>query len=135
MSLLVDTGVIYALADRSDEWHLRVRTYLEETRELMTAPVTILPEVAYLLHTRLGPAAERKFTHSLAMGEVMVEAVTTEDLVRCEELLGKYPAIGLVDASVVAVAERLGLVTLATTDRRDFTLVRPKHVEQFRLVP
>ena len=39
------------------------------------------------------------------------------------------------DASVVAVAERLVLVELATMNTRDFTVVRPIHAEAFQLVP
>ena len=40
-----------------------------------------------------------------------------------------------VDASVVAAAERLGLTEIATTDRRDFSLVSPAHAESFELLP
>jgi predicted nucleic acid-binding protein len=49
--------------------------------------------------------------------------------------MATYDALGLVDASVVAVAERLKLHAIATTDRRDFSVVRPAHVERFTLVP
>jgi predicted nucleic acid-binding protein len=44
-------------------------------------------------------------------------------------------ALGLVDASIVAIAERLKVRVLATTDRRHFGAVRPRHVERFTLVP
>jgi predicted nucleic acid-binding protein len=43
--------------------------------------------------------------------------------------------LGGVDASVVAVAERLGIRTVATLDRRHFTVVRPRHVDTFELQP
>jgi hypothetical protein len=43
--------------------------------------------------------------------------------------------LGVVDASIVAVAERLGLVELATLDRRHFSTVRPNHSEGFTLLP
>lgn len=43
--------------------------------------------------------------------------------------------LGFVDASVVAVAERLGERQVATLDRRHFSVVRPRHVKAFRLVP
>lgn len=33
------------------------------------------------------------------------------------------------------MAERLGVKTLATTDRRHFAQVRPKHADRFTLVP
>ena len=53
------------------------------------------------------------------------------------ELVGTYAdlPLGAVDASVVAVAERLGATTLATLDRRHFTVVRPRHTTAFALLP
>jgi predicted nucleic acid-binding protein len=50
-------------------------------------------------------------------------------------LMAKYPDLGFVDSSVVAIAERLIIGTIATTDRWHFTAVRPSHVERFTLVP
>ena len=47
----------------------------------------------------------------------------------------RYPEIGFVDASLVAVAERLKIDTIATTDRRHFQIIRPKHTRAFNLVP
>jgi predicted nucleic acid-binding protein len=35
----------------------------------------------------------------------------------------------------VALAERLGVHSIATLDRRHFTIVRPKHVPGFELLP
>ena len=43
--------------------------------------------------------------------------------------------LGTVDASVIALAERLGLTSVATLDRRHFAVVRPIHVEAFTLLP
>jgi len=42
---------------------------------------------------------------------------------------------GFVDASVVAVAERLRLRVIATTDTRHFGAVRPRHTSSFELLP
>jgi hypothetical protein len=135
MLLLVDTGFVFALADRSDAWHARARLYLQSTAPTLLAPATILPEVAYLLRNRIGADAERAFVMSLAAGELAVEDVTLNDWTRTTELLSVYDTIGMVDASIVAIAERLKLSTLATTDRRDFAIVRPAHVERLTLVP
>jgi uncharacterized protein len=41
----------------------------------------------------------------------------------------------LADASVVAVAERLGVTTLLTIDRRHFSVVQPRHADVFSLLP
>jgi uncharacterized protein len=43
--------------------------------------------------------------------------------------------LGAVDATVVAVAERLGVSEIATVDRRHFTVVRPRHAHAFTLLP
>ena len=135
MPLLVDTGVLFALAYRKDAWHTRVRAYLESHPQTLLAPITVLPEVAYLLRERIGPQAERAFVASVAAGEVAVEHLTRHDWTRMEELMTRYGQLGLVDVSVVAIAERLKLRAIATTDRRDFGLVRPSHIARFTLVP
>lgn len=43
--------------------------------------------------------------------------------------------LGTSDASVVALAERLGVVDVATVDHRHFRVVRPRHVGVFTLLP
>lgn len=59
------------------------------------------------------------------------------DWLRIAELVVRYRdlPLGTVDASVVTAAERLGVVDLATVDRRHFAVVRPAHAEAFTLLP
>jgi predicted nucleic acid-binding protein len=66
-----------------------------------------------------------------------VEELTLQDLRRALELLRSYEEarIGFVDATVVAVAERLKISRILTTDRRDFSIVRPRHCKTFELPP
>ena len=135
MPLLVDTGVLYALADRRDDWHARVVNYLGGVEESLVVPVTVIPEVAYLLHTRLSAAAEQAFVRSLVARELDIETLRDQDVTRTAAILERYPEIGFVDASIVAMAERLKLLRIATTDRRDFGRVRARHVDAFELVP
>lgn len=135
MPLLVDTGVLYALADRGDAWHERVRTYLADHADTLLAPVTILPEVAYLLRDRIGAHAERAFARSIAKGELAVESVHRVDLARAARLMETYGELGFVDTTVIAIAERLRVPSIATTDRRHFATVRPVHRDRFLLVP
>ena len=47
----------------------------------------------------------------------------------------RYPAIGFVDATIVAMAERLKIESIATTDRRHFALVKSRHTKGYQLVP
>ena len=135
--ILADTGALYALVNRSDGWHDRVRTWWEANIEPVVVPVTVIPEATYLIGTRLGTRHEVTFVRGLAAGEVGIEPLALEDLARAADLMVAYSdlPLGFVDASIVAVAERLQIDTLLTTDRRRFTVVRPAHVPRLRLVP
>jgi predicted nucleic acid-binding protein len=135
MALLLDTGPLYALADADDAWHEPVREFLAAQREVLLVPVTVLPEVTYLLRSRLGESVERQFVTSLAKRELTVEGLQPADLERCVVLLDRYRALGFVDATVIAMAERLRLPAIVTTDRRHFSLVRPAHRAAFDLLP
>jgi uncharacterized protein len=78
-----------------------------------------------------------RFLGDLAAGNLIAEPVRPADWIRIAELVSAYRdlPLGTVDASVVAAAERLDLVALATLDRRHFTIVRPAHAAVFEIVP
>lgn len=90
-----------------------------------------------MTETRVGPGAEAAFLLSLASGELQLAELTRPDLSRMAELVERYAdlPLGAADASVVALAERLNVHEIATLDHRDFTVVRPRHVEALTLLP
>jgi len=100
-------------------------------------PILVVTEVAYLLGTRVGPETEVRFLGDLAAGDLVPEHVASADWLRIAELVVAYRGLplGTVDASVVAASERLGTRTIATLDRRHFSVVRPAHIPAFDLVP
>lgn len=63
--------------------------------------------------------------------------LVAEDARRAAALVRTYAdmPLGTTDATVVAIAERLGLAEVATLDRRHFTVVRPAHVSALTLLP
>ncbi|HLY51228.1 MAG TPA: PIN domain-containing protein [Solirubrobacteraceae bacterium] len=135
--LIVDAGPLYAAAASRDKNHERsVELLLAAPRPLLV-PALVVTEVSYLLGDRIGPQAEVAFARSLADGELMAEPVLDSDWARIAELVAQYVdlPLGIVDASVVALAERRGLDVIATLDQRHFRAVRPKHVVAFTLVP
>lgn len=137
MTVIADTGPLYALIDSSDAWHDRVvKWWLEQARNVVV-PATILPEVSYLLQTRIGSAAEHAFIRAVADGDFTVEALEPEDIGRAATLLHDYSdlPLGFVDATVVATAERLGVREILTTDRRHFGVIRPLHAKSLILLP
>ena len=137
MTIVADTGPLYALVDSDDAWHERIVAWWSANRQPIAVPTCVLPEVCYLLHTRIGPEAESAFVRALVNGEFVVEPLEAEDIARAETLLAKYADLELsfVDATVIATAERLDTTELLTTDRRHFVAVRPRHVKSFSLLP
>ena len=135
--LVVDAGPLYAAAARRDRNHQRCVDLLRRADRPLLVPALVVTEVAYLLRDRLGAAAESAFARSIRSGELEVEAVDGTDWTRMVALMERYKdlALGIVGASVIALAERLEVDTIATLDRRHFSVVRPKHVDRFLLVP
>ncbi len=97
----------------------------------------MVAEVSYLVGTNLGAAAEMDFFRMLKSDRFRVEQLTGQDVARVVELIERYAdmRLGGTDASVIAVAERLGFEAVATLDHRHFTVVRPTHVEALMLLP
>lgn len=103
----------------------------------LIVPSLVVTEVAYLLGKRLGWQKEVALLGELATGQLLIEQFHPADLLRTAELVTSYRdlPLGTVDASIVAAAERLGITTIATLDRKHFSVVRPAHAEAFELVP
>jgi uncharacterized protein len=135
--LIVDAGPLYAAAATRDKHHRRCVELLSNSPGPVVVPALVLTEVAYLLADRIGPHAELAFARSIRAGELVVEPVAERDWTRIEELTEQYLALplGIVDASVIALAERHGADTIATLDHRHFGTVKPRHVDMFMLVP
>lgn len=135
--VVVDTGVLFGAADRDDPRHRDCAAVLEGHASALAAPVPVIVETAWLIESRLGSAAEAGFLHAVSNNEVRRIDLTDSDWCRVVELIEAYDDLGLgtVDASIVAVAERLAVTTLATLNRRDFRVVRPSHAPAFELVP
>jgi predicted nucleic acid-binding protein len=124
--LIVDTSVIYALLDRADRAHGMVaRWYREADPELVTTPL-ILAEVDHLAGTRAGLPARAAWRRDLAAGAYLVEwwGTAAREAAEIAETYADLD-IGLADASLVALAARLGTVEIATLDQRHFRPVRP----------
>lgn len=133
--VLVDTGILYALADRRDAWHRRAVAWFDQPGEIRLVPVTVLPEAAYLIRDRLGAQVEQRFVDSLVDATLTIESLSPRDVKATGRVMREYPELGFVDASVVSIAERLKIGRIATTDRRHFSTVRPAHRKSFELVP
>lgn len=147
--IVVDTGVLVALLDADDHHHQRCRDWYAETDSPLIVPAPVMVETCYFIERATGPELEAAFLRSFAdvgAGNGVLDddelpfhlaRVGRRDRERMAELVEQYAdfPLGAVDASVIAVAERLDVHTVATLDHRHFTVVRPTHVDTFTLVP
>lgn len=101
------------------------------------SPAPVIPETAWQIERNLGPRSEAGFLRLITTGELDVADLSVDDYQRYIDLIETYEdlRLGLVDASVITVAENHGVTTIATLNDRDFRVVRPRHVDAFELIP
>ena len=123
--IVADTSAILALLDTDDRHHRALRTMYEARPDDWLLPWAILPEVDYLISNGLGARAQDAFLLDLVEGTFSVEYGGDRDVFRAHQLGKKYRALrmGLVDAVVMAVAERVRAAAIATLDLRHFGAV------------
>ena len=104
---------------------------------MLVVPQLVVVEAAYLVGKLLGTVAEAGFVRELARSSFAFHPFDPEQLERMAVLMETYAdlSLGTVDAAVIATAEHLGTATIATLDRRHFSVVRPSHVHAFELLP
>jgi hypothetical protein len=124
--IVIDTSVIVAYMNASDAQHDRVAGWLDAVDDDLATTPLIVAEVDYLADVRGGAAALRAFRSDLVAGAYVVD--WWPDAIRSSVGVAERYAdirLGLADASLVALADRLGSREIATLDERHFRVVRP----------
>jgi uncharacterized protein len=126
--IIADTGPLVAVANDQDKHHSTCKALLENYPGPVLVPTLVVLEVCQVLASRRGTRSEASFLGSVAAGELRLIDLTSADYARCAELVTRYSnlPLGAADASVVAVAERLGIAEVATLDRRHFSVAGPE---------
>jgi hypothetical protein len=133
--LLVDTGPIVAILVESDEHHDACVEQLRHIRAPLLTCWPVITEAAWLL--RAYPQAIRKLLSSFNKRPFELMALGETDLPGIAAVLAKYPGLGiqLADASLLHLANREGIETIFTLDRRDFGVLRLAHGKKLRVIP
>jgi len=97
----------------------------------LLVPAPVLIETCYHV-TRAEIELLKAFQH----GELSIVTPTTADFDRAVELVEKYAGfpLGITDAHVIAIAERLDIRQIASLDHRHFLAVTPRHCAAFELL-
>lgn len=123
--------------DVKDRDHERCSQLLLNWPTALLVPAPVVIELDWLAASRLGPHPFGEFLTNALQGSVTVVELTRADYQRALALYAQYQdlPLGFVDASVVAVAERLRATDIATLDHGHLHVVRPRHVGAFNLLP
>ena len=136
MSLIVDTSAVLALLDADDPAHAVCVTVASADHQLIVPPLALV-EIDYWCRKKDAGQALADFVSDIRSGAYELASLSIGDMERALELGQQYRDLdlGLVDASVIALAERLQITNVMTLDRRDFSVVRPRHCAALTLLP
>lgn len=132
-ALICDTGALIDYLVETAPDHGRFRDAIDRARTRYV-PGLVLAEVDYFLRDER--RAMRVFMEDLARGAFTYAPPSVGQLSRAMEVDRRFAdlRLGLVDGSIVALAESLGIRRLATRDVRHFAAVRLRDGRPFELV-
>lgn len=134
-AILVDTGPLVALLDRSDPSHQNCRKAFQGLTDDLVTVWPVLTEAMYLLNSSWD--AQSALCDLVITGPVGILPLLDDDMVRIKELMEKYQDLpmDLADAVLVCVAEREKIRRVFTLDRKGFNVYRPSRLGHFLLIP
>lgn len=132
--VLLDTGVIVALLDRSERRH---EACAEAVRELEAPLITceaVITESCYLLRNFAGAA--EAVIDNVAAGIFQIPFQLSREAASVKQVLRKYRdrQIDLADACLIRLADEFGTADILTLDR-DFAVYRWGKNRAFRMLP
>ena len=133
--VLVDTGPLVAILSRADEHHATCVAALKTLPGPLFSCWPVITEAAWLLRSH--PRAVRQLLRGIHSGFVELLPLASLDAAGIANIMKKYQSIRpqLADAALVYLADRDGIDTIFTLDRRDFAVFRSSRKRPFRLLP
>lgn len=135
MSLLLDTGALVTLLDRSQRNHAAFVEFFGAWQGAVVSTEAVLTEASHLLG-RVAGGRTACLDFFLAGGATLIPP-TRATLERCRALVERYADVPMdfADATLVVLAEDLDTNLILTTDRKDFSIYRISSRRRFKTVP
>jgi predicted nucleic acid-binding protein len=135
--VIVDTSALVAYFDANEPDHDAVSRVIDGSDEVLVVSPYVIAELDDLVAIRVGVDAELEVLKELASGAWELAIFGVPDLDQAASVITKYrdQQIGAADASNVVLADRYQTRTIATLDRRHFTVLRPLKGGRFTIVP
>ena len=129
-TVLVDAGPLIALFDATDKMHQGVGNFVSAFKGRMYSTWPVVTEVCHFLNVR----EQRAFLAWLRRGGAQVTDIEFSALDTFDTLLQKYSdqPMDLADASLVWLADKLGISDIITLDKADFSIYRTRKGQPFR---
>jgi predicted nucleic acid-binding protein len=133
--IIIDTGPIVALFDKDDRYHTHCVEILKEIREPFVTTWPVLTECFYLLN--FSWEVQDSLWLFIQRGGIEIYPLGKELFVTCHELMKQYRDLpmDLADATLVVLADILGVPKVFTLDHKDFSIYRFKQKRRFTLIP
>ena len=137
MTIITDSSFVYALYNTKDSHHQDAMDFASHYTGGTIVPDVILPEVSYLFMRDLGYVGLQTFLEHFKQINARLEPLEKADLARVHEIAVTYASaeFDVVDCCIMVLAERLKVAQIATFDRRDFSIFRPRHCDYLELLP
>lgn len=135
--IIADTSGLLAYFNSAEPRHSAVASVVESTEEPLVVSPYVVAEVDYLVATRHGVQAELTVLEELVGGAWILASFDAEALDAARSVIARYrdQQIGVADASLVVLAERLRTRRILTLDHRHFEVIRPRGGGSFSLLP
>jgi predicted nucleic acid-binding protein len=133
--LVIDTGPLVALLDRSEHNHLRCVDMLQGWHGQIVTTEAVLTEALYLLN--FSNQAQQNCLNMFTRKAITLVPTAFGALQRIQILMQKYADVPMdyADASLVVLCEDLDVAQIFTLDKRDFTVYRRNGRDVFTIVP
>lgn len=139
-AIIVDTSAVLAVFDESYAEHAAIARVLEEAGDMLVVSPMVVAEADYMLASRLGPRAARRFAADIASEAYDLAGWAPSDHAAALDVIGRQgddaDYLGIADAASVILADRHRTTTILTLDQRHFRCLRPLWgADHFTLLP
>ncbi len=137
MTLVVDTSGLLAALAADQRHHAAARRAVNEERGDLVLSPFVLAELDYLLTRELGIDASLALLEDIARGAYALAGFGDEDIATARDVVDRYRdlGVGLADASLVVLAERVSTRRILTLDERHFRALRASDGTPFIILP
>lgn len=134
-NVLVDTGPLVAILDRSDQHHALCTEALRLMQPPLLTTWPVLTEVAWLIRDQ--PNGLRRLYAGAQAGFFRVVSLSESALAEIAGIQQRFPTLHLqlADMTLLLLAEREKWNTIFTLDRRDFSAIQKKSRPKLVLLP